>query len=451
MPASNESARLAALASTGLMFTASEERFDRITRLACHIFGSPIAMVTLISENVVWFKSSIGLDEDRAARDIAFCGTAIEQEGILIIEDTHLDRRFSSNPLVTEGQKIRFYAGHPIHTEDGSAVGTVCILDTSPRTLNMGQLRCLSDLAAMAEAELGVQKALASKTQALEASHRELSIALAKLRHAFETAGAQDALATLGTMSAAFTHEISTPLGNSLLVAGQIERASAELMSHSASGSVKRSDLTRISNTMVEGSSILLDNLSSASEITRSFKLVSSDQVGMPWRRFNLLEVAHGALRALSPTLRQAHLAVDSSGIDPHIHIDGPPGPIEQIIANMANNAILHAYEPGIGGALDITASLIDGSGMFQLSFRDYGRGIRPEALSKLFEPFYSTRTQAGGTGLGLHIVREISTSTYQGSASASNHPDGGALFILVLSLAPSKLAAQTDSGSNRA
>lgn len=439
-PSVPENQRLASLDNTGQLFSLPEERFNRIVRLSSHIFGTPIAFISLVSKDTVWFKASVGLDSgfDRAPRDIAFCGQVIEQDGMLIIEDTLLDQRFSSNPMVTGSPHIRFYAGYPIHTEDGSAVGTLCVLDSQPRSLAPGQLQCLADLAAMAEDELGVQKALKAKNEALQKSHDDLSLAVARMREAFQAAGEQESLATLGSMSASFTHEISTPLGNSLLVAGHFERAASELSAFSLDGFIKRSDLTRISKSLADGSRILHSNLSAAAEITRAFKLVSSDQIGKPWRRFNLSEVVFGALKALSPSLIAAHLEPDISGIDPRIEIIGPPGPIEQIVANMANNAILHAYDPGLGGPLSIDATFAQDN-MFTLRFSDRGKGFPPGSATRLFDAFYSTRKQAGGTGLGLHIVHQIATGAYQGSARAENRLGGGAVFTFLLSLCPCK------------
>jgi len=159
----NEAQRMSALRSTDMLFTPSEERFDRITRLASQLLGTPIALVSLVADKCQWFKSVKGLDAIETPREISFCGHAILGEEAFVIEDAALDQRFADNPLVTGAPNIRFYAGHPLRTEDGSRVGTLCVIDRTPRKLTHEQLVSLRDLAALAEAEL--QRGQLSETQ----------------------------------------------------------------------------------------------------------------------------------------------------------------------------------------------------------------------------------------------------------------------------------------------
>ncbi len=150
----DEAARLKNLHSLKLLDTAPEERFDRLTRLARRLFDVPIALVSLVDANRQWFKSSAGLDASETSREISFCGHAILQDQILEICDAEQDERFHDNPLVTDKPGIRFYAGHPLGMEDGSKLGTLCLLDTKPRKLNDEERELLRDLARMAEQEM---------------------------------------------------------------------------------------------------------------------------------------------------------------------------------------------------------------------------------------------------------------------------------------------------------
>ena len=149
----NEAQRVSTLRSFDVLFTPAEERFDRITRLASRLLGTPIALVTLVADKCQWFKSAQGLDATETSREISFCGHAILGEQTFVVEDTTHDRRFSDNPLVTGAPNIRFYAGHPL-TVDGSRVGTLCVIDRHPRKFTQEQLQVLRDLAALAETEL---------------------------------------------------------------------------------------------------------------------------------------------------------------------------------------------------------------------------------------------------------------------------------------------------------
>jgi len=150
----NELIRLDTLRSLNILDTPAEERFDRLTRLAKRMFGVPMALVSLIDENRQWFKSCNGLDASETARDISFCGHAILGEEIFLVPDAAADERFADNPLVTRFPHIRFYAGSPLKHANGSKLGTLCILDTRPRSLNRDDLIDLRYLSEMAEREL---------------------------------------------------------------------------------------------------------------------------------------------------------------------------------------------------------------------------------------------------------------------------------------------------------
>ena len=150
----DEVARLNALRSLNILDSPSEERFDRLTRLTKRIFGVPIALVSLIDEDRQWFKSSVGLNVNETPRDISFCGHAIHGDDVFIIPDATKDQRFADNPLVLDEPYIRFYAGYPLKSLDGSKLGTLCILDRKPRSLSEEDLQTFKDLAAIVESEL---------------------------------------------------------------------------------------------------------------------------------------------------------------------------------------------------------------------------------------------------------------------------------------------------------
>ncbi|EGR7975890.1 sensor domain-containing diguanylate cyclase [Vibrio vulnificus] len=150
----NEPQRIADLHSLHILDTAAEERFDRVTRIARRLFDVPIALVSLVDEDRQWFKSCFGLNASETPRDISFCGHAILGTDTLIVEDASQDERFADNPLVTGTPHIRFYAGVPLFYEDKSCLGTLCIIDSKPRTLNAEERLDLIDLAKMAEREL---------------------------------------------------------------------------------------------------------------------------------------------------------------------------------------------------------------------------------------------------------------------------------------------------------
>jgi PAS domain S-box-containing protein len=150
----DEPERLRALHDLHVLDTPDEERFDRITRLAARMLGVPIAIVSLVDEHRQWAKSGVGLAEREQPRCVSFCAHALLQEETLVVEDTHADPRFATNPLVVDDPSLAFYAGHPLRAPSGHKLGTLCVADHRPRRLDADDLAVLRDLAAVAEREL---------------------------------------------------------------------------------------------------------------------------------------------------------------------------------------------------------------------------------------------------------------------------------------------------------
>jgi GAF domain-containing protein len=144
---SNESKRLKVLWQYEVLDTVPEEMFDDLTELAASICAAPIALVSLVDEDRQWFKSTHGVSLRETSRDISFCAHAICQCGLFVVPDARKDVRFKQNPMVTGAPKIRFYAGSPLVTPDGYALGTLCVLDKKPRRLSASQQRALELLA----------------------------------------------------------------------------------------------------------------------------------------------------------------------------------------------------------------------------------------------------------------------------------------------------------------
>ncbi len=150
----DETTRLATLHALGLLDTPTEERFDRITRLAAALADVPIAYISLVDENRQWFKSCRGIATSETSRDAAFCAHVIFLREPLIIPDTLLDDRFAHNPFVTGEPGIRFYAGFPLFAENGSCLGTLCMVDTRPRQFAEPMIQMFADLASLVQKEL---------------------------------------------------------------------------------------------------------------------------------------------------------------------------------------------------------------------------------------------------------------------------------------------------------
>jgi PAS domain S-box-containing protein len=171
-----EQARRQALRRLDLLDTSAEQSFDRVTKLAQRVFGTPIALVALIDDHRQWFKSKIGLSIDETPREQALCAMTADANAPLVIPDTREDRRSADNPLVTGPPGIRFYAGAPVHAPDGTAIGSLCVIDTEPRaSLSRADRDTLVDLAGIIDNEIAARARMIREIEAQTRTVRELT------------------------------------------------------------------------------------------------------------------------------------------------------------------------------------------------------------------------------------------------------------------------------------
>ena len=163
----DETARLHTLRGLGLLDTPAEAPWDSLVRCAALVTGCPTAVITLVDESRQWFKARVGLEFCETSRDVAFCAHAILGDSMLEVADARADARFSDNPLVTAEGGMRFYAGVPLLV-DGQPMGTLCVIDTRPRTLDAAQRAGLLDMACAAG-----QLLLSQRTQHELLRHRQ--------------------------------------------------------------------------------------------------------------------------------------------------------------------------------------------------------------------------------------------------------------------------------------
>lgn len=157
-----ETERLEELRRCHILDSASEEVFDRLTRLAVAIFDVPICLVALVDSDRVWFKSNIGLEVSEVPRKLAICRLTVRQSRVLVVTDAAQDSRFACNPMIRDFG-VRFYAATPILTGDGYALGVVCIVDRIPRLFTTAQLSVLESIASLALQQIELRRKLAEK------------------------------------------------------------------------------------------------------------------------------------------------------------------------------------------------------------------------------------------------------------------------------------------------
>jgi GAF domain-containing protein len=170
----NEAERLEALRSLEILDTPPEENFDELTALASYICQVPIAIISLVDETRQWFKSKIGMSLCATPREISFCTHTILQSDLFVVADALWDERFADNPLVTSAPGIRFYAGAPLVTQEGHALGALCVIDHQPRELTAEQCGALRTLSHVVVTQLRLRRDILERQRA-EAELRQVT------------------------------------------------------------------------------------------------------------------------------------------------------------------------------------------------------------------------------------------------------------------------------------
>lgn len=206
IPVENESQRLAALLNYHITEPSSEIDFDDLTSLAAYICKTPMASVTLLDKEKVYFKSNVGFNHQEADRDDIFCKHAIHQTDVFMIEDTL--RIFSQNTYVVHSPFVRFYAGAPLIDDDGYALGTLCVMDTVPRKLTEAQCQALKSLSRQAIKLIDLKKS----REEMQEHFRELQKLTRFISHQQEQMVSSARMSSLGEMANGVAHEINNPL-----------------------------------------------------------------------------------------------------------------------------------------------------------------------------------------------------------------------------------------------
>jgi signal transduction histidine kinase len=395
-----EAARLEALKSMDILDTPAEEAFDRITRMASELFETPIALISLVDATRQWFKSKVGLaDVPETPREVAFCHHTIQNDFVMVVPDARADSRFIDNPLVTGTPDIRFYAGAPLRLASGFKLGSMCIIDTKPRTLTAVEERRLATLAQIVVDEME-----------LRVKTNELQTAWAK---------AQSAAQAKSDFLANMSHELRSPLTSIIGFAGLLNASPAI------------ADRERHFAQRIQAAS---ENLLLLVNDVLDFSKLESGQVHIETQVVSLAGFLDGVLAQFQERAKAKGLklqlviepsAPDVTRLDPHA--------VRQILANLLSNAIKFTQ----AGHITVVAA---GSGRAGLSLavRDTGAGISPESVKQIFERFVqadnSISRKFGGTGLGLAISRQLA-ELMGGTLTVTSALDEGSVFTLTLPL----------------
>jgi two-component system NtrC family sensor kinase len=432
--------RLQALQRYRILDTLAEQEFDDLTQLAAHIFEVPISAVSLVDCDRQWFKSIVGLEVQETPRKVSFCAHAICQpDDLFVVPDTLADDRFADNPLVTGEPHIRFYAGTPLITPDGYALGSLCVIDRVPRQPTPAQLSALQALGRQAISQL------------------ELKLKLQDVHQTQAQLVQTEKLSSLGQMVAGVAHEINNPInfvhGNLVhlqeytedlltlldLYAKHIPQPPAAVEQAIAQVDLPfvRDDLANVLRSMHMGTDRIRDIVLSLRTFSR---LDEAD--------FKSVDIHRGLDSTLTILQHRLKAKPDHPAIEvikdygPLPEVECYPGQLNQAFMNILSNAIDVLEESGTQPAQIHIQTLLVDEQWVSVRIRDNGPGIPKAVQSKLFDPFFTTKELGKGTGLGLSISHNIVAQKHSGSLRCHSMPEQGTEFVIDIPRYQSQLEA---------
>ncbi|WP_177208039.1 sensor histidine kinase [Pseudoalteromonas denitrificans] len=272
------------------------------------------------------------------------------------------------------------------------------------------------------------------RTSELDLKSKEALFSLEKLKNTELQLIEAEKNAALGGLVAGVAHEINTPLGISVTASSSLLEVTDELNTKFSSGSMKRSDFESSMLHLQDCAHIILKNSNRAADLISSFKQIAVDQTSYERRSFMFKAYIDEIVFTLRPQINKSEIKVQVECEEDFI-VDSYPGAIAQVVSNLVLNALLHGYSDKDEGNIVIK---IDKKGeRIQLDFCDDGKGISVEHLGKIFNPFYTTNRNAGGSGLGLHIISNIVTNSLQGRITCDSELGKGCCFKLNFMASP--------------
>lgn len=264
---------------------------------------------------------------------------------------------------------------------------------------------------------------VAERTQELESALTNLKASQSKLVES-------EKFATLGTLVAGVAHEINTPVGIAVTAASHLQSATQDFSKSIAEGTLKKSLLARYVENANESSDIILKNLERAAELVQSFKRVAVNQSNEAVQPFNLRRYVEQIMLSLRPKIKQTKIEPVIE-IPEDIEMNSLPSALSQVVINFVTNSLRYAYEPEDTGRMHLWAHQQNGTVTFK--FSDDGKGIPPENLPQIFNPFFTTGRAKGGSGLGLNIVYNLITQKLFGQVDVESELGKGTTFTLKL------------------
>lgn len=311
----------------------------------------------------------------------------------------------------------------------------ICLYDDQGRiTGHFGIQRDITDRkqaeAALKKWNEELEHRVNERTTELQQANLALEDSLETLRRAQEQLIQSEKMAALGGLVAGVSHEISTPIGIGVTAASNLQEKTQHIQRRYEENAMTRSELEHYLHNTAESADCILQNLRRAAEQMQGFKQVAVDQASGERRRFNLKIYIEEVLRSLHPKLKKTSHIIRLEGPD-DLECDSYPGAFSQIITNFVMNSLIHGFEREQQG--HIVIELEPEPERITLRYRDDGRGMAAEERDRIFEPFYTTKRNEGGSGLGLNIIHNLVTHQLGGKIECQTEPGKGTMFIIEL------------------
>lgn len=373
---------------------------------------------TIVAVNDAWV-STFGIAREQAVG---------RNTGELRLWESHDALHETARRLATDRQIIAQPAR--LRVADGSVrqfLLTMSMIDGADTPLYVANVIDQTDRLAAEQAQRELNAQLEAR---VSERTRELSEAVDRLRHAQEELVNAEKLASLGAMVAGISHELNTPVGNTVTVSTTLRQRVGEFAHELGSGGLKRSQLEAFVGAVTEMATLLERSSLRAGELIASFKQVAIDQASEQRRCFDLRTLADDVVTTVSPGFKRLPWVIQVD-IAEGINCDSFPGPLGQILTNLVSNAVHHAFDERSEGTIVVRASLA-GEAHIRLEVADDGIGMSRQVQARVFDPFFTTKLGKGGSGLGLSVCHRIATNVLGGTLTLASEPGQGSTFTLL-------------------
>ncbi|WP_295752449.1 PAS domain S-box protein [Undibacterium sp.] len=418
----------------------SEEKYSNIVQLS----PIPLGLIRMQDSCVVELNDS-WVTQFGYTREEAVGRTALEMNFWYDLQE----RERLMQKMREDGMLDRFEAH--IRTKAGEIL--ICLISVRSFVMKGEDLFlfCIQDVTRQYQVEqeirdmtLQLEDRVIQRTLRLEHANLELANAMESLKYAQDELIRSEKMAALGKLVAGIAHELNTPIGNGVTVASTLQDNARALLSAISAGSLRKSTLQQYVQSALTGTDILLRSLSTARDLIGSFKQVAVDQASNQRRTFDLKTLLEEIVATLSPMYKKGPFGLVLA-LSAGITMDSFPGPLGQILTNFLSNALAHAFEGREQGEMRLSTRLQDPDHV-ELVFSDNGVGIAELDQKRVFDPFFTTKLGQGGSGLGMHIVYNITTGILGGTIRLESELGHGTRIVLVLPLRAPEIALDANA-----